>query len=545
MTDLECEKGPLFYCEPRKYCRRRRQGIRWTCELRPGIGRWVGMQKMARTHTAALAAGLLTQRHCTDPDAGPFCIATPIGTGRAAHILGMILIIGYGGYRSIIAIETSGGADDRQWLTFWFITAGVSFFERAFTRVLLSKFPLYYEVKLVLLIWLLFFDGANRCYRKIRRYLSKLSPVFAMIMDRNSHEGAQNQLDIMIDIGGKLVTDQLAIFEKKVQEDPSKRSSIVSMGRTSSVFSGEKGKSVLERKIESLMLQQWEYDYSATESSNNGTTVRAIDATEKLFYLSRWMLSAEGLQEMENQNAPSDVVAMLLERAAALISFQPRYLHINLIGTKPGLGKLPIMDRNGQADCYVKFHTKAIIENPDRKEQDLGEEVRSKIVYKSREPMWNQELEIELKGGMIDLDGNYRNSTTRNTVLHVEAWDADIAAWGIGYEAFRILYYAFICGVLGLHIMGKLNSGETPTSLIVGGGVFIVLGYALCYLKAIVWRSDDEFIGSCDVPLEILLDQREHSISLHLQNPSNAKTSQEQETSGGFGILRVKLSMSE
>jgi hypothetical protein len=525
--------------------------MRFACELRPGIGRWVGMQRAARTHTAALAAGILSQKHCGEPDAGPFCIAAPVGTGKLANVLSMILILGYGGYRSVIAIETSGGGDDRQWLTFWFITVGVSFVERAFTRVLLSKFPVYYEMKLIVLIWLLFFDGANRCYRKIRRYLSKLSPVFALIMDRNSHVGAQNQLDIMMDIGGKLIIDQLAIFEKKVQEDPSKRSSIVSMGRTSSVFSGEKGKSVLERKIESLMLQQWEYDYTATESSNNGTTANAIDATEKLFYLSRWMLSAEGLQEMENQNVPSDVVAMLLERAAALISFQPRYLHIHLVGTKPGIGKLPVMDRNGQADCYVKFHTKVIMEISDRTEvpsgsQSLGEEVRSKIVYKSREPMWNENLEIEVKGGIIDLDGNYRNNTTRNTVLHVEAWDADVGAWGVGYEAFQVMYYAIICSLLVLHIMGKLDASESPyvqTPLILGCGVFIVLGYALCYLKAKVWRSDDEFIGSCDVPLDILLDQREHSLLLRLQNPSNRKTSHG--TSEGFGILRVKLSMSE
>ena len=60
------------------------------------------------------------------------------------------------------SIETPGAADDRQWLTFWLILSLLLFIERFLARVVLSTFPLYYEVKLAGLLWLLFWDGADK-----------------------------------------------------------------------------------------------------------------------------------------------------------------------------------------------------------------------------------------------------------------------------------------------------------------------------------------------------------------------------------------------
>merc|ERR1719162_1476758 len=83
------------------------------------------MKKTASIHTAALASGLISPKKCDEPGAGPFCIARPSGSGRIAEFLGAMLSIFYGGYNSIIAIESPGGDDDQQWLTFWvmFVTS--------------------------------------------------------------------------------------------------------------------------------------------------------------------------------------------------------------------------------------------------------------------------------------------------------------------------------------------------------------------------------------------------------------------------------------
>jgi hypothetical protein len=53
-----------------------------------------------------------------------------------------------------------------QWLTFWLILTLMLFVERYLARVVLSTVPLYYELKLGLLAWLLGWDGADAVYRR-------------------------------------------------------------------------------------------------------------------------------------------------------------------------------------------------------------------------------------------------------------------------------------------------------------------------------------------------------------------------------------------
>jgi hypothetical protein len=55
----------------------------------------------------------------------------------------------------LLAIESPGGDDDRQWLTFWLIALLLTFTE-GFYDLLLSRLPIYYELKLSFLIWLIF-----------------------------------------------------------------------------------------------------------------------------------------------------------------------------------------------------------------------------------------------------------------------------------------------------------------------------------------------------------------------------------------------------
>ena len=150
-VDVECELAPPLRCVPSRYCQRVRSGLKLSCVLRPGIGRWLGMRNAVGTHAAALAGGLLKQPRCGEAGAGPYCVASPRGVGAAAEAAGHVLSLLYGGVRTVSSIESPGGDDDRQWLTFWLILTILLFVERWLARVVLSTFPLYYEAKLGLL----------------------------------------------------------------------------------------------------------------------------------------------------------------------------------------------------------------------------------------------------------------------------------------------------------------------------------------------------------------------------------------------------------
>ena len=81
------------------------------------MGRWLHLKKAAQQHAYSMADGLLSQKRCGEPGAGPYCIAKPTGYGRVAEFFAWFLSILYGGYASAAAIESPGGDDDQQWLT--------------------------------------------------------------------------------------------------------------------------------------------------------------------------------------------------------------------------------------------------------------------------------------------------------------------------------------------------------------------------------------------------------------------------------------------
>jgi len=507
---------------------------------RPGLGRWMQMKTTASRHTAALAVSFLEQKRCGEPDAGPYCIAKASGLGRIAEFLGWILSFLYGGYQSIVAIETPGGDDDQQWLTFWVMFVGSMFFEQTFARVLLSAFQFYYEIKLVVIIWLLFFDGADYLYRKLRIKMSYWSPLFSNMLENNNERNAQNQLDSMIDIGKEVVTNKITLLEFDLQRDLEQRNAMPS-------FSSH-------TKIGSF----WRYDYTDTKQGVN----RTLAAEERLYQISKWMLGTQGMQELE-YTLDKNSVAMLLERAAPVISFQPKFLNIHLIGTKPGSdGRLPVMDANGKTDCYIQFSlvceasfsyvdcTRTSQRQGSFKNlagmtpmQYLNLAVTSRIAYRTLEPEWNQILEMRLQGGKLETSGNYRNSDYRNKILLVEAWDADCGKWGIALDVFKVLAFSLPCAVAASYVLGVIDFlfNEKLTDeqwwwkmAIIALACFVILGFTLSYIMSVVMKADDEFIGNSAVPLEILTDQRAHALLLTLRNRRKKR-----------GIIRTKLRLSE
>jgi len=61
----------------------------------------------------------------------------------------------------------------------------------------------------------------------------------------------------------------------------------------------------------------------------------------------------------------------------------------------------------------------------------------------------------------------------------------------------------------------------------------------------VLLRSDDELIGESFIPLGILMDQGSHTLLLTLQQPLSERAKTKQNSVGGYGIIRVKLSLSE
>ena len=86
----------------------------------------------------ALGDALSNRKLCSEPGAGPYCIKEATGLGFAAEWGGLVMTFIGGALYSITAIETPGGDDDRQWLTFWMIFFFFTIFER-YAVVLLSQ----------------------------------------------------------------------------------------------------------------------------------------------------------------------------------------------------------------------------------------------------------------------------------------------------------------------------------------------------------------------------------------------------------------------
>jgi len=153
------------------------------CELKPGFAKWKKVGKALTEQLDALGDGFRNRKRCSEEGAGPYCIRDAEGIGRLAEYGGLVMTFMGGVAFSVRAIETPGGDDDRQWLTFWMIFFFFTIAER-YADVLLSQTPRYYETKFVLLCWLMFAEGADKLYRIVRSALKKLSRIIPIFPQR-------------------------------------------------------------------------------------------------------------------------------------------------------------------------------------------------------------------------------------------------------------------------------------------------------------------------------------------------------------------------
>ena len=576
-ADLDCQVGRFFSCHPRKYCRRTflKSELKFSCRLRPGIGRWVGLTNAVSTHAGAVGAALLSQPFCSEPHAGPYCIARPKGFGAVCEGLGSLLSIVWGGYQSIVAIESPGGDDDTQWLTFWLILGIVLSVERFFMRPILSNLSMYYEAKLVLMIWLLYFQGAEHLYRVVRRFLMKRK----LLINPEVH--AQRELSILEETGKALIQKRLKDIKSNLRTEKLKRRSSMdaSAARTIQKLSGMDASATNHKRRLTTIDSNTNVDSTIGDELGDyqpdyGTgTTEQVHPSEKIQKLCDYLLSTEGSQDMTLHRLSIEERAKLLEVASYHVQFQPKYLYVRLVGTVEGPeGALPAMDSNGLADPYVTCRlvpstitddsslgngslttrmrssrdkqdtsstTTPIMRRASRvtrrtslsasmpstavvtswKRMTAESVVTSSTLYRTIRPQWNELLELPLSAGYIDESGQYRNDTVQSTSLNLQVWDADVEFWGIilrfSHSVIAVLVIAAIVG----YVMA-ITDHLTDSQILLVRGVYGIVAMVLIisYVMAVIRKADDDPVGQCTIPLKILLEKKgEHRLRLILR----------------------------
>ena len=566
----ECSVGPFFRCTPSRYCQRKRKGFRFSCDLRPGIGRWIGMRNAVGTHAAALADGLFSQPHCGEPGAGPYCIATPTGIGAVAEGIGHILSVIYGGWKTIASIESPGGDDDRQWLTFWLILTILLFVERYLARVVLSTFPLYYEAKLIMLLWLLFRDGADDVYRMLRRVVTKT--VGGRLLKQKQLRADMEEMAILRRDCKEIVDTALreereskraSLFRRKTQADL--RKNLLLSGAPNAEIppaddyeeEGDdaaddaaelEGNSVVDG-IASVLLGETAasprtLERASTEMTQNSASWKSVE--DHLFIISKYLLTEKGTRALNATSLSSSAKGLLIERAAARISFQPRFVAVDIVGLVGGPeSELPAMDSNGRSDAYVtcKLVTADGVAYPQR-----GTSTHTEFL--NRRPQWNSSLELTLSGGSLDPNGMFRSAeSAMGSKLLVQVFDADVGIWGWLLFGAKVAGIILALGWTGAYVTGftdELSRMQVFMCLVAAVSTLIVL--VLSFFAYVRWGSDDEQIGEALVPLNLAMDQRRHTLRLTLRQPTpkaGAEPHTHRNSSGSLGVVRVRVSMSE
>jgi len=485
------------------------------------------MKNGARDNVAALAEGLLSQKHCGEEGAGMYCVARPKAWGLMAESLGYLLSLLVGGYNSVSAIESIGGDDDRQWLTFWFILAVLTFIEKFLARVILSNFPFYYQAKLIGLLWLLFGNGTIVFYRRIRRTFLNIGLV------RTEEEAAKIELNAMrnsISFSNPL--------KKELQnylEDDNDNDTV---------------------KIKNGTPKDWEADPDFDTSANMNT--------RKLYKASKFILNRKG----------EGISSTRYEFAASLMSFNPRFLEINLIGCAPNPhGDLPLATPDKEPDSYVTCRlvthkSESEHENFDQIKPETDDEkdngvdddtveltskiCRSRTCYMTSRPNWNQQFELPLYG-KIDHSGFFRNISLESKSLHLDVRVDNVGRWGIAYRTFLFLTITGSISLFYAWLVGLLDEIMTlQWRVMVAVGIGVLVGFGVTFTMAVVKNIDNVVIGECEVPLGLLLDQAEHGLLLTLRSAcrdfDDGASSGEWTTKnsvGGLGVIRVSLMASE
>ena len=128
-----------------------------------------------------------------------------------------IVSFGYPAYKSFKSLQTKKNEDDSQWLTYWIVYSFVNLSE--YILFLFSWIPLYYQFKLVFMIWLAHEKtrGAEIIYKNyleniLKKHEIKIDEAIEKIDSIKVQECVTNLNETMSE---NLITDMLDSDDKK------------------------------------------------------------------------------------------------------------------------------------------------------------------------------------------------------------------------------------------------------------------------------------------------------------------------------------------
>ena len=174
--------------------------------------------------------------------------------------------------------------------------------------------------------------------------------------------------------------------------------------------------------------------------------------------------------------------------------------------------------QHSSVDAYVTVRLRA----PDG---DVYPErgVSTRTCYRTTRPRWQQTLELPLRGGSIQVDGKFRFSTKASqSELLLSVDDADVGIWGWLMRLSQLMGAALAAGTVAAYVSGTADWRVIRQSQpLLGAASGILALLCVSMLASGRFRSDDVPIGeSLPVPIDMLMDQRVHTLLLPLQPPT-------------------------
>ena len=249
-------------------------------------------------------------------------------------------------------------------------------------------------------------------------------------------------------------------------------------------------------------------------------------------------MTAEGSEALAALKLPEAERSALMQRAAEDASFQPRFLHVFLIGTPDcPAGELPLpTDKRLDSYCVAR------LEDAHGTLYPLGG-VRSHVAYNSTRPAWREGLELPLRGGFIGADGIFRNAAAARTKLVIEIYDDNLGVWGMALRTLSAVATSLAAALVAAYAAGVMDDWcEASWVLVYAAGGAVLLAILLFTIAHTWLNADDELVGrTAPVPLDLLMDQRTYGLSLKLKGGSGDRRN----GADKHGGLQVSLALSE
>jgi len=284
--------------------------------------------------------------------------------------------------------------------------------------------------------------------------------------------------------------------------------------------------------------EEVEVEPSADSSNDSSVFTHSCVNTpneEALRLTYQYLMTADGSAALAGLQLPEAERSALMQRAAEDASFQPRFLHIFLIGTRPA-GELPLMDKSLDSYCVARLEDEHGVLYP------LGG-VRSRVAYRSTRPAWREGLELPLRGGFIGADGIFRNTAAARTKLIVEVYDDTLGVWSMTLAILHAVATSLAVALVAAYAGGVMDQwSKSRLTLVYATGGAVPLAIFLLTVAHTWLNADDELVGrTAPVPLDMLMDQRTYGLSLKLKDGSGDRRN----GAGKRGGLQISLTLSE